>query len=151
MVLNDANALQVVVPFQEFDAVSISAGQHVDLTVDAIPDATFAGTVTAVAPSGSAISNVVNYYVSVALVAPDARLREGQTVRASVVTGRVDGSLTVPNSAVRRQGDVTSVVVVGPNGRQQPTRFTAGLVGSDRTQVIGGLQENQPVLVTGGR
>jgi HlyD family secretion protein len=123
----------------------------VNVSVDAIPDATIPGTVQAVAPSGAAISDVVNYYVTVALTGGDPRLREGQTARASVVTGQVDGSLTVPNSAVRRQGDATSVVVVGPGGRQQPVRFTPGLVGTDRTQVLGGLQENQRVLVTGGK
>lgn len=151
IVLDQASALQVVVPFQESDAAAIAPGQRVDVTVDAIPDAALAGNVTAVAPSGSAISNVVNYYVSVALAAPDPRLREGQTARASVVTGQVDGSLTVPNTAVRRQGDTTSVVVVEPDGHQQRTRFAPGLVGADRTQVLGGLQGNEQVLVNGGR
>ena len=151
LVLDQASALQVVVPFQESDAAAIAPGQRVDVTVDAIPDATLAGNVTAVAPSGAAISNVVNYYVSVALAAPDPRLREGQTARASVVTGQVDGSLTVPNTAVRRQGDMTSVTVVEPDGHQQRTRFAPGLVGADRTQVLGGLQGNEQVLVNGGR
>jgi HlyD family secretion protein len=151
VVLDDASALQVVVPFQEEDAAAIAVGQHVDVAVDAIPDATLGGTVQAVAPSGAAIANVVNYYVTVALTAPDPRLREGQTARASVVTGQVDNALTVPNSAVRRQGTSSSVVVVGPGGSTQTTRFNPGLVGTDRTQVLGGLQENQQVLTTGGR
>ncbi|GAA4809149.1 hypothetical protein GCM10023200_53620 [Actinomycetospora chlora] len=151
VVLDDASALQVVVPFQEEDAAAIAVGQHVDVAVDAIPDATLGGTVQAVAPSGAAIANVVNYYVTVALTAPDPRLREGQTARASVVTGQVDNVLTVPNSAVRRQGTSSSVVVIGPGGSTQTTRFNAGLVGTDRTQVLGGLQENQQVLTTGGR
>ncbi|WP_433783873.1 efflux RND transporter periplasmic adaptor subunit [Actinomycetospora sp. CA-101289] len=151
VVLDDPAALQVVVPFQESDAAAIAPGQHVDVTVDAIPDAALGGTVQAVAPSGAAISNVVNYYVTVALTGGDPRLREGQTARASVVTGHVDGFLTVPNAAVRRQGTSSSVVVVGPGGRQQPVRFTPGLVGTDRTQVLAGLQENQQILVTGGR
>jgi HlyD family secretion protein len=151
VVLDDASALQVVVPFQEEDAAAIAVGQHVDVSVDAIPDATLGGSVQAVAPSGAAISNVVNYYVTVALTAPDPRLREGQTARATVVTGQVDSALTVPNSSVRRQGTSSSVVVVGPDGRQQATRFTPGLVGTDRTQVLGGLQENQQILTTGGR
>ena len=151
IVLDDPGTLQVVVPFQEEDAAAIAPGQHVDVSVDAIPDVPLVGTVQAVAPSGAAISNVVNYYVTVTLTTPEPRLREGQTARASVVTGHVDGSLTVPNNAVRRQGTTTSVVVVEPGGRQQTTRFQAGLVGADRTQVLGGLNPNQQVLVTGGR
>ncbi len=147
----DLNSFQIVAPFQEADSSAITVGQRVDVAVDALPDTTLTGSVSAVSPAGAAIANVVNYYVTVALPPSDPRLREGQTARASVVTGEVDNTLSVPNTAVRRQGDSTSVVVLEPDGRQVTTRFTAGIVGTDRTQVVGGLDENQQVLLTGGQ
>jgi HlyD family secretion protein len=151
IMLDDAKSFEVVVPFEESDAASIATNQRAEVSVDAVPDATLAGTVESVAPAATPIANVINYYVTIKLLALDPRLRDGQTARASVITGQVDNVLSVPNSAVRRQGTDSSVVVLRAGGRQVPTRFTAGLVGADRTQVIGGLEENAEVLLTAGR
>ncbi|HEX8760272.1 MAG TPA: hypothetical protein VF734_09930, partial [Pseudonocardiaceae bacterium] len=58
--------------------------------------------------------------------------------------------LTVPNSAVRKRGDQSSVTIVDADGVQQQVRFQAGLVGDDRTQVISGLKEGQQVVLREG-
>jgi HlyD family secretion protein len=151
IMLDDATSFEVVVPFEESDAASVATNQRAEVSVDAVPDATLPGTVESVAPAATPIANVINYYVTIKLLAVDPRLRDGQTARASVITGQVDNVLSVPNSAVRRQGRDSSVVVLRAGGRQVPTRFTAGLVGADRTQVVGGLEENAEVLLTAGR
>jgi HlyD family secretion protein len=151
IMLDDATSFEVVVPFEESDAASVATNQRAEVSVDAAPDATLAGTVESVAPAATPIANVINYYVTIKLLAVDPRLRDGQTARASVITGQVDDVLSVPNSAVRHQGTDSSVVVLRAGGRQVPTRFTAGLVGADRTQVVGGLEENAEVLLTAGR
>jgi hypothetical protein len=55
----------------------------------------------------------------------------------------------VPNSALHRQGDKATVIVVNPDGRQVPTPVTTGLAGSDRTEITSGLAEGQQVLLGG--
>ncbi|MBV9141303.1 MAG: HlyD family efflux transporter periplasmic adaptor subunit [Pseudonocardiales bacterium] len=150
LVLSDVNSFQVVVPFEEADAAKISPNQKVDVTFDAIPDLTRTGTVLSIAPSGSTISSVINYYVTIVLNETDPRLKDGLTSQARVVTNEVDDVLTVPNSAVRRRGDQSTVTLVNPNGTQEQVRFQAGLVGDDRTQVISGLREGQEVLLRQG-
>jgi hypothetical protein len=67
-----------------------------------------------------------------------------------VVTNQVEDVLTVPNSAVRKRGDQSSVTIVDADGVQQQVRFQAGLVGDDRTQVISGLKEGQQVVLRDG-
>jgi HlyD family secretion protein len=147
MVLQSPGTFQVVAPFQESDAASILPNQAVAVGVDAIPDASLPGQVLSVAPSGDAISNVINYYVTVALAHGDPRLKDGQTARASVITGQVPNAISVPNSAVRRQGDRSSVVIVHPGGRQETVPVTPGVEGPDRTQILTGLTEGQDVLL----
>ncbi|MCD2195378.1 biotin/lipoyl-binding protein [Actinomycetospora endophytica] len=151
VVLQNPGLFQAVAPFEESDAVSITPAQDASVSVDAIPDRTFSGSVLAVAPSSTAISNVVNYYVTVTLTQNDPRLRDGQTARVSVITGNAPNMLSVPNTAVRHEGDRSSVVVVTADGRRIPTTFTPGLVGADRTEVLAGLTEGQQILVVGGR
>jgi HlyD family secretion protein len=150
MVLDDVNTFQVVVPFEESDAAKVAPNQKVNVTFDAIPDLTRAGTVVSVAPSGSNISSVINYYVTVVLNEVDPRLKNGQTAQARVVTNEVDDVLTVPNSAVRKRGDQSTVTIIDAAGNQQQVRFQPGLVGDDRTQVISGLREGQQVILRQG-
>lgn len=150
MVLDDVNTFQVVVPFEESDAAKVAPNQKVNVTFDAVPDLTRAGTVVSVAPSGSNISSVINYYVTVVLNETDPRLKGGQTAQARVVTNEVEDVLTVPNSAVRKRGDQSTVTIIDANGAQQQVRFQAGLIGDDRTQVISGLREGQQVILREG-
>lgn len=150
LVLTDVNTFQVVVPFEESDAAKVAPNQKVNVTFDAIPDLTRGGTVVSVAPSGSSISSVINYYVTVVLNETDPRLKDGQTAQARVVTNQVEDVLTVPNSAVRKRGDQSTVTIIDANGAQQQVRFQAGLMGDDRTQVISGLREGQQVILREG-
>lgn len=150
LVLSEINTFQVVVPFEETDAAKVAPNQKVEVSFDAVPDLTRAGTVVAVAPAGSSISSVINYYVTVILNETDPRLKDGQTAQARVLTNQVEDVLTVPNSAVRKRGDQSSVTVVDADGVEQQVRFQAGLVGDDRTQVISGLKEGQQVVLREG-
>lgn len=147
MVIGDVNSFQVVVPFEESDAARVQPGQRVEVTFDAIPDLVRGGTVLAVAPSGTAISGVTNYYVTVMLTESDPRLRDRQTAEANVLTEAVDNVLSVPNSSVVRQGSQTFVNIPGPDDNPVQVPFEAGLQGDDRTEVKSGLNEGQEVLL----
>ncbi|MGE3662748.1 MAG: HlyD family efflux transporter periplasmic adaptor subunit, partial [Pseudonocardia sp.] len=147
IVLGDVNSFQVVVPFEESDAAQVRSGQKVEVSFDAIPDLELPGTVLAVAPSGTAISGVTNYYVTVQLTETDDRLRDRQTAEANVLTQSVENVLSVPNAAVVRQGGQTFVNVPGPDDNPMQVPFEAGLQGDDRTEVKSGLTEGQEVLL----
>lgn len=150
LVLSSAKGFQAVIPFEESDAVKIAPKQRVSVTFDAIPDLVEPGTVAAVAPSATAISGVITYYVTIRLDRADPRLKDGQTARAEVTTAERKNVLSVPNAAVRRQGDTDIVVVVDPNGQQRIVTIKEGLVGADRTEVLSGLSEGQRVVVSAG-
>ncbi|MDT7581294.1 MAG: HlyD family secretion protein [Pseudonocardiales bacterium] len=150
IVLDNVDRFEVVVPFEESDAVKITPNQKVNVSFDAIPDLTLPGTVTAVSPSATALSGVISYYATVALAQGDPRLKNGQTAQAAVLTTELDDVLTVPNSAVHRQGDKTTVTVQQFDG-QRTVEFQAGVVGDDRTQVLSGLTVGDEVVVPSGR
>jgi HlyD family secretion protein len=147
LVMDNIDAFQVVVPFNEADAATIAPNQKVNVLVDALPDLTLNGTVQSVAPTGTAISGVVTYYVTVVVGNSDPRLKDGQTVRATVVTEEIDNVLTVPSAAVRQENGRSTVTVLDTDGTQKSVPFEAGKVGADRTQVLSGLREGQQVLL----
>jgi HlyD family secretion protein len=147
LVLDNIDAFQVVVPFNESDAATIQQNQKVNVSVDAIPDATLTGTVLSVAPTGTAISGVVTYYVTMVVDKSDPRVKDGQTVRATVVTEELDNVLTVPSAAVRQENGRATVTVLESDGTQKAVPFEPGKVGADRTQVLSGLREGQQVVL----
>jgi HlyD family secretion protein len=151
LVLDGVETFQVVVPFAEADASRVSSGQNVDVTFDAVPDLTRRGTVLGVGPAASASSGVISYYVTVVLNETDPRLRNGQTALAAIRTEELRDVLAVPNSAVRRSGGQTTVMVVGPGGVRRTVPFQAGEVGDTMTQVVSGLSEGDQVVVTDQR
>ena len=147
LVVSGVDRLQAVLPFEESDAAQIRPGQLVSLNFDAVPDLTERGAVVSVAPSGTVIAGVVSYYVTVRPGHPDKRLKDGQTVRATVATAERKDVLSVPNAALHHQGDTTTVVVVESNGDQRTVTIQPGTVGADRTEIRSGLEEGQRVVV----
>jgi HlyD family secretion protein len=150
LVLDNVDSFEVVVPFEESDAVRLAPNQRVDVRFDAIPDLTLPGTVVAVSPSASALSGVISYYATVALSQGDPRLRNGQTAQASVVTDELRDVIAVPNAAIRRQGGRTQVTVQRFDG-PRVVDITPGAVGDTYTQVLSGLSEGDEVVLPTGR
>jgi HlyD family secretion protein len=151
LVLDDIHEFQLVVPFGESDATQISPAQKVNITLDAVPDLTPTGTVLSVAPTGTAISGVISYYVTITVDGADPRLKGGLTAHAAVITNETDNVLTVPNAAVRKDAGKSTVTVLGADGAQQSVPFTPGIVGDKSTQVVSGLQEGQQVVLPAGQ
>jgi HlyD family secretion protein len=145
--LSNVDTYQVVVPFEESDAAKVAPNQEVEVSFDAVPDLTRRGRVLSVAPSGTDISGVTNYYATIVLTEGDPRLRDGQTAEASVLTTSRNNVLTVPNNAVTNIGGRSFVTTPGPDGQPVQTPFQPGLVGDDRTEVLSGLSEGQQILL----
>jgi len=146
IVLGDVTGLQVVAPFAEADAARLQADQEASITFDAIPNLTLSGKVVAVASGATVISNVVNYYATLVLSQADPRLRPGMTANAAVTVTRVTGVLTVPNAAVRRQGQ-GAVVMVYTDGRSVLTPVEIGMAGDLTSEVRSGLKEGDRVVL----
>lgn len=150
IVLDDVDRFEVVVPFEEADATKIAPNQRVDVRFDAIADLSRSGTVVSVSPSAISLSGVISYYVTVALNEGDARLRNGLTAQAAVVTEELRDVLVVPSAAVRRQGNQSTVTLLRPDG-PRIVPFQPGAVGDDTTQVLSGLTAGDEVVVTSSR
>lgn len=147
MVISGEGAMTAVVPFQEMDAANLVKGQAATVTFDALPDVTVAGKVTAIAPSGTALAGSMSYYVTIKMGHADGRVKEGMSVHAAVTTQEHTDVLSVPNTAVRNEDGHSVVTVVDASGAQRTAAFTAGLVGTERTEVVGGLAEGDQVVV----
>jgi HlyD family secretion protein len=131
LTLADLTELLVYGQLDEAQIGRVREGQEVTVRVDAYPDRTFEGRVRRVSPLGQETSNVVTFRVEIAVTDREAGLlRSGMSADLEIVTGRHQGVVLVPLTAIR--GDSRQRLVLLSNGRPQPIRTGA----TDGTDIV---------------
>ncbi len=144
--IGNVSGMEVVIPFAEADAARIADNQDAQLTFDAVPDLTISGHVIAIASAATVSSGVVNYYVTITLNQTDKSLKQGMTGNATVTVSKATNALTVPNLAVTHTGGQAFVTVYDA-GRQVQTPIQTGVVGDQFTEVTGGLNDGEQIVL----
>ncbi|MEO1040384.1 MAG: efflux RND transporter periplasmic adaptor subunit [Pseudomonadota bacterium] len=101
IIAQDLSRIQIEAQVDESDIGRIAVGQTVSFDVDAYPGDSFEGEVSQVRLAAATTNNVVTYTVVIEADNPRGRLLPGMTANAEIVTGRAEGVLTAPNSALR--------------------------------------------------
>lgn len=143
--LADLSSLQVTAGFPEADAVKIRTGQPAVVSLSALASTSVGGTVTAISPVPTVVSNVVTYDVTVSLAHPPPTVHDGMSTTVAVVVASAAGTLELPSSAVTTTGSVSTVQLLR-NGRQTTQVVTVGLVGDSTTQILSGLSPGDQVV-----
>jgi HlyD family secretion protein len=100
-IAQDLTQMQIDTNVDEADIGRIMVGQTVQFTVDAFPGTTFPGKVSEIRNAPTTVQNVVTYDVVVKVANPDRKLKPGMTANVSVITATAQGTLKVPNAALR--------------------------------------------------
>lgn len=113
IIARDLSRVQIEARVDEADIGQIAVGQPVTFEVDAFRERSFTGEVRQVRLAAIAEQNVVTYTVVIEADNPGQRLLPGMTANANIITGDVDGAMTVPAAALRFQprGAAESLVV----------------------------------------
>ena len=140
--------LEVVADFAESDAAGIAVGAEATVTFDALAGEQAKGNVIAVDPvATTSSSGLITYSVRVQVIDPPDAVREGMTASVSVLINEVADALIVPQGAITGSGDQASVLLQRPDGTSEATRITIGLQGDGGTEVTGGLQEGDVLVI----
>ncbi|MBU4485501.1 MAG: efflux RND transporter periplasmic adaptor subunit, partial [Candidatus Delongbacteria bacterium] len=102
----DLNAFKVNVKVDENDVALISVADSVKITIDAMGEMIFKGTVTEIGNTplnvGSTESSI-EYNVSVDMITKDDRIKPGMTTYAEIITDIVKDVLSVPIQSLARR------------------------------------------------
>lgn len=117
IIARDLSRVQIEARVDEADIGQIAVGQPVTFEVDAFRERSFTGEVRQVRLAAITEQNVVTYTVVIEADNPGQRLLPGMTANANIITGDVDGAMTVPAAALRFQprGAAESLVVEASN------------------------------------
>lgn len=100
-IANDLTKMQVECSIDEADIGKIKVNQEVKFTVDAYQGENFKGKVSQVRYSPEIVQNVVTYTTIVEVDNPRMKLLPGMTATISIITGKANNVLLVPNAALR--------------------------------------------------
>ena len=101
MVAEDLTKMRIETSVSEADIGKVKEGQDVEYTLDGYPDNVFKGIVTQVRLSPTTESNVVTYTVVIEVENEESKLLPGMTANVSIITGKKENILTVPNVALK--------------------------------------------------
>ena len=105
LVVSDLSRMLVRADVDETDVVDMSVGQKAKITVDALPDTSFQGTVTEIGNTAkrsltSTIEGQTNFEVKVVFDNDVPAVRPGMTADVEIETGTHHGAMGVPIQAV---------------------------------------------------
>jgi len=163
MTISDMSVVTAEVMVDETDIVNVKPGQSADVTIDAIPGATFRGKVTDVGTqavlrssglastqSTTANQEAKDFKVIVRLENPPDGLRPGLSATAKIATAQKKSVLTIPiqalairiqrdlEEAAKKSGRQTSDSVTLAAGRPVPDS-AAGTLSSSKNKEIQGI------------
>ena len=153
-VIYDLNYLEMVINVDELQISSLTVGQKVQITADAVQDKNYVGTVTRVSMKGTSNGGTTTYPVTIRIDETDG-LRPGMNANAEIVVAEAANALTVPNAAIVRGGYVL-VTQDSPSASKADTTMEApegfvyvavktGVSDDDYTQIVSGIQEGDTI------
>ena len=145
--LDDLSSLLVDVDVSEVDINSVSIGQPVTLSFDAILNKDYHGEVVQVSNVGNNVSGVVNFTVTVKLTNADEMVKPGMTAAVNITVKELQDVLLVPNRAVRLV-DSNRVVYLLVNAQPLKTEISLGS-SSDTMSVVasGDVKEGDTIIL----
>lgn len=136
---------QVIVNLTEIDVVKVKPGQKVTLTLDAFPDKTFTGRVSAVNTSGSVSSGVTIYPTTIAFDTTVATIYPNMAVNATIITDVKSNVILVPSAAVQTTNGQSTVRVMR-EGQITPVTVEIGDSNDTQTEIVSGINEGDEIV-----
>jgi HlyD family secretion protein len=143
----DSSSVDLPVQIDETEIGQVRVGQKVDVTLDAFNNEVFHGTVTAISPSATVVSNIAVFYVTVNVPNPNGRLRPGMTAEGEILIQEIPDALIIPKRAVQTVRKRAYVDVLKPDGSSETVRVELGPDDGTNQVVVSGLQPGQTVIL----
>ncbi|MEI7621146.1 MAG: efflux RND transporter periplasmic adaptor subunit [Candidatus Moraniibacteriota bacterium] len=147
IIIGDLTTLKAQVSVNEVDIPNVSLGQKVMMTFGAVDGLTVAGKVEKMDALGTITQGVVSYSVTIGFDTIDQRIRSGMSVSAKIITQVKQDVITVPNSALKVQGNKTVVQVMAKNAKIPEQRtIEMGVANNTETEIVSGLAVGEEVV-----
>ncbi len=148
--LPDLNTMISKTYINEVDINTVSAGQEVEIGLDAFPDKKLTGKVLNVANMGQQRPNSDSkvFEVTVEIFESDTTLRPGMSTSNKIIARVIEEAIYVPVEAIHSQGDSITYVIVKNGMNMSKKEVLLGLSNSDEVIIEQGLLEGESVYLS---
>jgi HlyD family secretion protein len=150
MSLGDVSDVYVLGKVDEADIGRVYFGQPARIVIESFKEKKFEGKVTKISPLGVEKDNVTTFEVRVSIHNPGGELRANMTANAEIILEEKHNVLIVPENAViydkNRNSSLELPDPKATNGRRK-VAVKLGISNGVRTELMGGLQEGQKVIL----
>ncbi len=146
--LADLGLVWVQADIYEQDLAYIKLGQEANVTLSYLPDREFRGRVTYIYPNVDEKTRTA--HVRMEFHNPGYFLKPGMFATVKVVSELETAVLLIPDMAILRSGEKTTVFVALDGGKFDPRTVTLGpQAENDDYQVLSGLSEGERIVTSG--
>jgi len=147
MTISDVTKIYLTASITEGDIINIANGQEIRVTIDAIGDDVFTGTVTNVDSIPTTDANgITTYSVTCLLDNISSVIKDGMNAYITFMQREQKDVLLIPNRAVFMEDELQYVNVVLQDGSYEKRKVVCGLSNGVQTEVVSGLSEGETVL-----
>lgn len=136
----------VTAEVNEVNIPRLAVGQKAKIVFDALPDESFSGTVGGIDDVGVKVQGAIIYNVRISLDKLTKSVKPQMTASITIETGRKEGILTIPNTALIKKNQKTYVQKAGSKASDL-TEVILGMKGLIKTEIISGLSEGDKILI----
>jgi multidrug efflux pump subunit AcrA (membrane-fusion protein) len=146
--LADLGLVWVQADIYEQDLAYLKLGQEATMTLSYLPDREFRGRVTYIYPNVDEKTRTAR--VRMEFHNPGYFLKPGMFATVKVVSELEPSALLIPDMAILRSGEKTTVFVALDGGKFDPRTVTLGpQAENDEYQVLSGLSEGERIVTSG--
>jgi membrane fusion protein, multidrug efflux system len=144
LMVEQIDQVYVVVNIEQKDIVTAKLGIAVNVTVDAYPEESFAGTVAVINPVAGSESRM--FRVKIKVDNAGQLLKPGMFAQAALTSGQVKSVLAIPRAAMMTQKGLHYVYIV-ENGQAKKILVETGDLIGDLIEIKAGLNEEMAVVI----
>jgi len=146
--LVDTSSIRFEGLVDEIDIMKVRKGQKASITIDAIPNKVFTGSVQFISPFGTESGSVIKFAVTIQLDPTDVELRGGLSATADIDVYAAKDVLLVPVSVIVTTPSGPKVAVINEvTGQSEYRPVTLGKQNFQFAEVLSGLKEGDKVQV----
>ena len=139
--------MKVTMNVDEMDILNMKTGLSAEITLDAVADTTFAGTITGVSQSAESSSGTAQYPVEITFDKTD-EMYQGMNASAEVIMEQAENVLVIPVAAVEDEGSKSYVYTGYEEGTGELTdkiEVTLGMSDETYVEVESGLSQGDTI------
>ncbi len=145
-VITDATPT-VTVNLSEIDVTKVSLGDTATITIDAIPNKLYSGTVVSIDTTGAVSSGVTSYPTVVRFDTTAPEIFSEMSAQVKIVTDTKSDVVFIPSGAITTSGDKQTVKVM-KDGKAHIVSVTTGITSDTATEIVTGVAEGDAVITS---